>query len=201
MLLIVKGTALASFLFSAWSLNLGIHTIWLRYVLSVVVAYGAFLFLLWLWVLYYRGQLSSSIDRGDMVDLVDVANQVHPLRSQPSYLTDMNLPAEELPPHSTFDLDPDEWAVLLAIIAAVGSALLGSIYIIAIAPALFAELMLDGVLGVLLYHRMENIDQHFWIESAVMRTSFPFIWIALIFVVSGAIFQCYAPEAASIGGV
>ncbi len=205
MFVMVSGTALAGFLSSVLFLHLGIHTMWLRYGMSVVAAYIVFLLFLWLWVIYYHGKLSSSLDGGDLMDLADGVRQLLSSKSSNDPVTGINQLAEdpsgEFPFKSAFDLDPDEMVVLLVLLAAVGSAFIGSIYIIATAPALLAEMMLDGVLGVALYQRLQKIDQHYWLESAVMRTSFPFLWVLLFFTVTGAVLHWYAPEALSIGGV
>ena len=205
MFVMVSGTALAGFLSSVLLLRLGLHSMWLRYGLSVVIAYVVFLTFLWLWVIYYRGKISTSLDGGDLLDLTDGVCQLLSTTSPGDAVTGINQLAEDpsgdIPLKSAFDLDLDEMLVLLALLAAIGSAFVGSIYIIAIAPVLLAEMMLDGVLGVALYQRLQKIDQHYWLESAVMRTSFPFLWVICIFTITGAVLHWYAPEALSIGGV
>lgn len=205
MFVMVSGTALAGFLSSVLFLRLGLHSMWLRYGLSVVTAYGVFLTFLWFWVIYYRGKLSSSLDGGDLLDLTDGVCQLFSSKSSGDPVTGINQLAEDpggdIPLKSAFDLELDEMLVLLALLAAIGSAFVCSIYIIAIAPVLLAEMMLDGVLGVALYQRLKKIDQHYWLESAFTRTCFPFLWVLFFFIITGAVLHWYAPEALSIGGV
>lgn len=69
MVLIVSLTGAAGFLASATLRTLGVDALWLRYLLAVACAYGAFLGLLWVWLYVRRDDL---LDAGDVLDLVDV---------------------------------------------------------------------------------------------------------------------------------
>jgi len=69
MVLIVSLTGAAGFLASATLRTLGVDALWLRYLLAVAIAYGAFLVLLWAWLYVRRDDL---LDAGDVLDLVDV---------------------------------------------------------------------------------------------------------------------------------
>ncbi len=57
MTMMVAATGLAGFLFSAGMLHLGVHSLWLRYPLAVLFAYGVFLLLLRLWIYYWHRRL------------------------------------------------------------------------------------------------------------------------------------------------
>ena len=65
----------------------------------------------------------------------------------------------------------------------------------------FAEILLDSVLGVGLYRRLEHTDQRHWMTTAVSRTKELFFCSLAFFVIFGLICSRYAPEATSIGGV
>lgn len=69
MVLIVSLTGAAGFLASATLRKFGIDALWLRYLLAVVLAYGAFLVLLWVWLYVRRDDL---LDASDALDIVDV---------------------------------------------------------------------------------------------------------------------------------
>jgi hypothetical protein len=60
--LILTLTALAGFLTSFCLLHSGVHSMWLRYPLAILMAYGVFLVLLgvWLWLQPNRGSVSNS---------------------------------------------------------------------------------------------------------------------------------------------
>jgi hypothetical protein len=101
-----------------------------------------------------------------------------------------------------FDLDLGDGALVL-IAAAVGAALaLGAaIYVVYIAPVLFAELLLDAALAAGLYRRVRGIHGDHWVRSAVRRTIGPAIVAAVLLAVSGALMQSVYPGASSIGRV
>src|SRR5262249_10850639 len=54
MLGVVTASGAAGVLASATLLHLHLCSMWLRYPLSVTAGYGAFLLLIWLWIIYYR---------------------------------------------------------------------------------------------------------------------------------------------------
>lgn len=99
------------------------------------------------------------------------------------------------------DLDLDElWFLVLALIAICG-ALIASLYVVFIAPALLAEILVDGLLVTTLYKRMKNVEQRNWLRSALAKTWLPLTFVVLFFIVAGYFLQKAAPDAYSIGGV
>lgn len=199
MTLMVAVTGLAGFLASFAMLHLGLSRMWLRYGLAVAVAYLVFLGMVWLWVLHHRGHLNLDLSPVDALDGVDLVSSLGRVRSGAGG----SLPAEDPSPSvgGGLALDLDEAVVVLVVIAAVASALIASIYVISTAPALLGEVLVDGVLSVGLYRRLRRLDQRHWLESAMMRTGFPIVAVAVFFMIAGAVMQLYAPEAVSIGGV
>ena len=101
----------------------------------------------------------------------------------------------------SFDLDLDDgWWVLLAIVALLGAAI-AALYVVYIAPALLAEILLDGVLLAGLYERVKSIEHQHWLRSALRRTAVPAVIIVVFFAIAGYAMQRAAPEAHSIGEV
>lgn len=203
MFIILCGTALSGFLSSVVLVELGVHSMWLRYPLAVIGAYAAFLLFLWLWILYYRFQLQPSTETTEDDDPILLLDDYHTMpfpHHHHNYELERDTTNDSVSLES-LDFDCEDLFVLLAILIAIGSALTASIYFIITAPVLLAEMMLDGVLCMALYRRFQHIEQHFWIESALSRTIVPFLLVAIVFGITGGILQWYAPEAVTIGGI
>lgn len=90
-------------------------------------------------------------------------------------------------------------ALLIAALAAV--LLFAAVYLVYLAPALFAELLVDGALSASLYRRMRGLQTRHWLESAVRRTLVPFVVTAVSLGAIGYAFQWYAPDANTLGEV
>lgn len=99
----------------------------------------------------------------------------------------------------------DEGAIPLAIVllvaALVATLLLAALYVVYLAPALFAELLVDGALSASLYRRMRGLQTRHWLESAVRRTLVPFAITAIALAAVGYGLQWYAPQAHTLGDV
>ena len=89
---------------------------------------------------------------------------------------------------------------MLSLALAVGLAF-ASLYIVYIAPVLFAEVLVDGVLAYALFKHLKSEDRPFWLTSAVRSTLAPFALTAVFVSMSGLAMSWYAPEATSIGQV
>ena len=87
---------------------------------------------------------------------------------------------------------------LLAIGLAIGLAF-ASLYVVYLAPALFAELLFDGVLSYTLYRRLRNTDSSHWLSTAFRRTVLPFALTAVFVALVGAGLAAYAPGAQTLG--
>ena len=88
----------------------------------------------------------------------------------------------------------------LAIVFAVGLAV-ASLYIVYIAPLLFAEILVDAALSYALFRYLRGQDPEHWLASTFRRTAVPFAVTALFLCVTGAAMSAYAPGAKSIGQV
>lgn len=91
--------------------------------------------------------------------------------------------------------------IALLIVALAAGLFFASLYIVYLAPALFAELLVDGALSASLYRRMRGLQTRHWLESAVRRTALSFAVTALTLGAIGYAFQWYAPQAHTLGEV
>lgn len=102
----------------------------------------------------------------------------------------------------SLDLDLDEgavWLVPIAIIAAIVLSVV--IYVLCLAPTLFAELLLDAGLAAGLYRRLIRTEPQSWLRTAVRKTVVPALFVAGLLALAGTIMQGVYPDAASIGVV
>lgn len=211
---IVAATGCAGFFAAVLLLAVGIEQMWLRYGLAVVAAYLVFLGSVWLWLLAARKRSAPDFDAFDVVDLASADGAPSDSvvgggnfgggGADSSFgVADPRVTAEASVGGGGigFDLSSDELILLLAVLAAVVSALVAAAYLVVTAPTFFAEILLDGVLSVGLYRRLRRIQKRHWFESAIRRTAGPFLAVLMFFVIAGAMMQAYAPEARSIGGV
>jgi hypothetical protein len=188
MLLLVSATGLMGFATSGLLLAAGVRSMWLRYPLAAWVAYLCFLFFVWLWILYRRGRLNP--DPGDDLGLLpdDIATPVCPDPAPPS--GDADFPV---------GFDVDEGLPVLLVLLVAGSVLLASGYLVATAPTLLAELIVDGVMSAALYRRLRKPSEDGWLSTAVRRTIVPLIGLIVALAIAGAALAWYAPEATTLG--
>lgn len=101
-----------------------------------------------------------------------------------------------------FNLDGDEVVVVILVVAAVAAALVAAFWIIYQAPAILADVALNGALSAGLYKRLKAGNEgENWAFTAFKRTALPFAVVGILFSVTGHYLQAYAPEARSVGGV
>ncbi|WP_291020391.1 hypothetical protein [Hydrogenophaga sp.] len=219
--LLVALTGAAGLLASFLLLQAGLSAMWLRYPLALALAYLVFLALLWLWLRTRaedwladapagsgdggagasRGAASSgphepvSGGGGDFGGAGASAGFDAPASAPPG-------PIASGGSSSGFDVgDADEFALPLVVIALAIGLALSSFYVVYTAPALLAELLLDGVLAATLYRRLRGLSTRHWIETAVRRTALPFALTAVFLLLCGAAMAWYAPDARSLGEV
>jgi len=185
------------FLASYVLLHCHIYRMWVRYPLSVLVAWVAFLFFTRLWAEFERTYFSEAEDISRLLegrDPVEVRQRVK--ERDWSFLDWLDL--------SDLDLDPEGCLGVIAFIllgALIIAALGAIITIITAAPMLISEIFLDAILVSALYKRVRSLDQRWWISGAVRQTAKPVLLSALLLLIVGVVFHYYAPEARSIGGV
>ncbi|WP_251140438.1 hypothetical protein [Rhodoferax sp. U11-2br] len=194
----------------------GVESMTLRYPLALVCAYGMFLFLIWLWL---RTQAQDYLDLPNLSG--SSSNSGSGCSSEPlhsggggdfggggaSASFDGPGVAPVEPMEVDFDVsesvssvaDADELALpLMAVVLALGLAL-ASLYVIYIAPALLAEVLVDGAFSYALYRYVRGDDPAHWLATAVRRTVLPFLATGVFLMVLGAALSAYAPGAHSMG--
>ena len=216
MLLLVTVTGASGFFASYIVLHAGLLEMWLRYLVSLGIAYSMFLFLLWLW-------LRTKAE--DYADLPDFSGS-------PSFGTgDTGAPyvghggdfggggttaSFDAPSTGIVDVsdsgtsvgdalgsvaDADEFAIPLLVLVLAGALICSSIFMVYSAPALFAELLVDGVLSASLYRKLRGLETRHWFETALRRTLWPFVITAVMVSATGWGMALYAPGAHSIADV
>lgn len=92
-------------------------------------------------------------------------------------------------------LDGEGCFIPVLLVALIGAIVFAALTVIWSAPALFAELLLDGVLAAGLYRRLKHAPPAHWLETALRRTAWPFLATAVLVVGTGFILQNLAPQA------
>lgn len=220
--LILLLTGLAGFLASFVLLRLGIDAMWLRYPVAILIAYGVFLILLRVWL-----SLSRPRDFGlDIVDTtVDVVSEVSAdpgfsgggdfagggaggvWQESVSSVTCTRSVSTIASTNSSgsggsifnFDIDLDDAWIIIPVLLLLAAGVIAALYVVYIAPALLAEILLDGVLMAGLYKRVKSIEHRHWLRSAFRQTVVPAIVVVVFFTVAGLAMQMTAPDARSIG--
>ena len=231
MSLIVACTGAGGFVVSFLLLHLGVRRLALRYALAVAASYGIFLLLVRLWLAVQRRRLdlSPAGDAFD-ADLGGFRIGGGPGGSaSPSGFsggggsfggggasamfdggsTDAAVPSGSPAPSGgsgsgfslDLNLDGDDLVVVAVVVAVIAACVAASAYVIVTAPALFAEVLVDGTLSAGLYRHVKGLDEESWLEAAVRRTWIPFAVVALFFVAAGVVLHRVVPEAASIRDV
>jgi hypothetical protein len=187
--------------------------------LALLVAYVFFLFLLWLWL------RTNAEDYLDAPDISGVIPDIGSVSARPEiacghggtfdgggasgdYASSavsadeaMTNPFDSVGDSIGSVADADELAIPLAVIAlAIGMAL-ASLYVVYIAPLLFAELMVDGALSYALFRHLRGQDPQHWLASTFRRTAIPFLVTGVFLSAIGAAMAAYAPGAVSVGQV
>ncbi|HEV2914570.1 MAG TPA: hypothetical protein VGX92_14925 [Pyrinomonadaceae bacterium] len=227
--LILLLTGLAGFLASFSLLRLGLGWMWLRYPIAILFAYCVFLLLLRLWLSLQRSQHELPNPELDL-SAVEVNYSPLPSYNPDFKFSGGGGDAggggaggswggsslQAASPSSSassgggggggsfldnIDLDLEGgWLLIVALVAIIGG-LLAAFYVIYAAPALLAEILVDGVLLTGLYKQMKRIEQRHWLRSAVRRTLLPALLATIFFSIAGYALQRAVPEAHSIGEV
>lgn len=203
MLFLVMLTGVAALLASYGLLRGGFDSMALRYPVSVACAYAVFLLLLWLWLRtkaedYVDAPVDLPLPSGGGSRAAEHAEvfsggggQFGGGGASAKFDFSEPLPSPSFPGIELKGEGAGE---------AAGEALGGAVHVY-LAPALFAELLVDGALSASLYRRLRGLQTRHWLESAVRRTLLPFGITALVLSAVGYGFQSYAPEADSLGEV
>lgn len=197
MTLIVTLTGLVAAGLSFLLLRAGWESMWSRYSLAGLGAYGVFLLLLRLWLqlrhprqsvlreLDVRDGLDAGCDAGQIT--LDVLSSSEGPRSTGSEVA------------GSFDLE--ELGLLILAVVAAGLGLVVCGYVIWTAPALMAELLVDSFLMAGVYRGLRKQDPSHWWQGAFRKTWLSAAAVIFFFSVAGLALQAAVPEAHSIGAV
>ncbi|MCA1634044.1 MAG: hypothetical protein LC802_10095, partial [Acidobacteria bacterium] len=96
-------------------------------------------------------------------------------------------------------IDADEGCFFfVALLLLIVGGLLASLYVVYLAPALLAEILVDGLLVSGLYRRVKEPVPGNWLLGAVRRTLAPVLLTLVCFVAAGYLLNYIAPEARTI---
>jgi hypothetical protein len=225
--LVLLLTGLAGFLVSFSLLRFGMTRMWLRYPLAILIAYCVFLLLLRLWLFLQRPHLPDIPDLSGLDTIYNETSSYTEesfrfsggggdaggagaggdwgvsLSSSSSSVSVSSSgggsSSGEGSGGSLGGLDLDEGCAVVLVVVAVAGAFLASLYVVYVAPALLAEILVDGILVTGLYKKMKGIEQRHWLRAAVRKTLMPALITATLFSVAGWALQRAAPKAQSIG--
>jgi len=206
---------LSSFILLQW----GVGSMAMRYPLALVLAYLFFLFLIGLWL------RTNAQDHLELPDLLDGDARRPATEGIPQFESGAGgdfggggasasfdtasgsaadlaeTPIRSVGSSLSAAAEADELTVpLLAVALAVGLAM-ASLYVVYIAPVLFAEVLVDGALSYALFRYLRGHDPQHWLASTFRRTALPFAATALFLAGTGAAMSAYAPGAKSLGQV
>ena len=99
--------------------------------------------------------------------------------------------------------DDEGCLVVLAVVAlalAVVAGVMSAFYLVWVAPALLAEVLVDGLLVTGLYRKVRHVEGRHWLRTVVRRTLAPVALTLVFFTAAGYLMQRAAPGAHSIAG-
>ncbi len=196
---------LAGFLTSAGLLAAGLRAMAWRYGLAAVVGYGAFLGGLRLWLALHGRR------RPGLEDTVDASDLLSGPRAGPGAASEADAESRvgggggftgggaDVADAATA-LDEGATVVIpVVVVACIVVGLVGVVTVVIGAPALLAELLLDGVIAGAAYRRLRRVPVRHWLHGAVRRTWKPMLALGASLVLAGLVAQWLTPTADSIG--
>lgn len=209
-LIVLSG--LSAFLVSFALLRAGVHSMPLRYGLAGAAGYLAFLGFVRLWIVWNQTRpslLDVDVDPGRLVDAFDGGVSLPRGGGGPSFFaggrsggggasSSWGASGRSAGGSSWLDADDSLFFIILAFAAAVGS-LLTIFYVIYLAPALLAEVLVDAVIIATISKRVARADRRDWTATLIRRTCVPALLLISFLVVGGWALQRLAPDARSIG--
>jgi hypothetical protein len=209
MMLLVAVTGAVGLL-ASWALRLsGLAHMGVRYLFALALAYAAFLALLRIWM---RLRPSEHVDLPNL----DAPGGGHGPGgfdgggggfggggASGSYdsplVVDTGDAAGGLLDGLGGALDAEGCAIPLLLLAVLVAVVLAALTVVWSAPALFAELMLDGLLAAGLYRRLKQAALSHWLDTALRRTAWPFVATCVLVAGTGFVLQALVPQADTLG--
>lgn len=221
MSLLVGITGACGFAASYVLLHLGMLTMWSRYLAAFGVAYLAFLALLWLWL---RTKVEDYLDAADIasgdwggggcadgpsVELPGIRSGGGGDFSGGGATASFDTPADAASSSSGITdavgdavgsaADADELAIPLLVLLLALALAFSSLYMVYTAPALLAEVAVDGLFAAGLYRKLRGLEPQHWLQTAVKRTIIPFALTAVLVSGVGWGLGHFAPGAHTLG--
>jgi uncharacterized membrane protein YfcA len=181
-------TGFAGFLTSFFLLHLGVIRMWVRYPVVILISYVVFLLLLRIW-LWFRGRslvldvdppslnlsFPDDLTCGEGVGFSggDAGGGGAGGSWGDGISSSSSVSSSDTSSSTRFDpgLDLEEGClIVIAVIALIGG-FVACFYVIYVAPALLAEILVDGVLVAGLYRRVRKIEQRHWLLAAATHFS------------------------------
>ena len=214
MALIVALTGAAGFLASHLLRLAGIDAMLLRYPMAVLLAYGVFLLLMWIWIRWCWDNVLDGLSpdvgsgspspRGSAVESPwsGVGGRSGGGGASASWNESAPVIAGDAGELPLTGLAEDEAGLpllaILGIVALAATVLLASVWVVWSAPVLMAELLVDAAIAGGLYRRMQGMQQQGWWRVCVSHTIWPLLGLLVFFTVVGWLAQELAPGAVSL---
>lgn len=214
MALIVALTGAAGFLASHLLRLAGIDAMLLRYPMAVLLAYGVFLLLMWIWIRWRWDNVLDGLSpdlgsgspspRGSAVESPwsGVGGRSGGGGASASWNESAPVIAGDAGELPLTGLAEDEAGLpllaILGIVALAATVLLASVWVVWSAPVLMAELLVDAAIAGGLYRRMQGMQQQGWWRVCVSHTIWPLLGLLVFFTVVGWLAQELAPGAVSL---
>ncbi|MCO7468550.1 hypothetical protein NJG16_00520 [Stenotrophomonas maltophilia] len=208
MALIVVLTGAAGFLASHVLRLAGMDAMLLRYPLAVLMAYGVFLLLMWIWIRWrwdaVADGLGSGPGGGGSPGSPWSGGGGHSGGGGASASWGESAASSSTSADSTSLLDVADGEAglpllaVLGIIALVATVLLASVWVVWSAPVLMAELLVDAAIAGGLYKRMQGMQEQGWWRLCLSHTIWPLLGLLVFFAGLGWLAQELAPGAVSL---
>ena len=208
MAVIVVLTGAAGFLASHVLRLAGMDAMLLRYPLAVLIAYGAFLLLMWVWIRWrwdaVADGLGSAPGGGDSQASPWTGSGGHSGGGGASASWGEAAASSSASADSASLLDVADGEAglpllaILGIMALVATVLVASVWVVWSAPVLMAELLVDAAIAGGLYKRMQGMQAQGWWRLCLSHTIWPLLGLLVFFAGLGWLAQQLAPDAVSL---
>ena len=186
----------------------------LRYPMAVLLAYGVFLLLMWIWIRWRWDNVLDGLSadvgsgspspRGSAVESPwsGVGGRSGGGGASASWNESARVSGDDAGELPLTGLAEDEAGLpllaILGLVALVATVLLASVWIVWSAPVLMAELLVDAAIAGGLYRRMQGMQEQGWWRVCVTHTIWPLLGLLVFFTVVGSLAQELAPGAVSL---
>ena len=191
---LVSLAGMCGFIVSFALLSAGMTSMPIRYAISGLSGYVAFLALLGVYIAWKR-RLDADID---VADAPDVVRHVDPSLPSSDRGASDSWSASDTSSGSWLDGFDDLGWIVLALVAAVAG-LIAVASIVWAAPTLLAEVLVDALIVSSVSRHLADSERRDWTTMAIRRTWIPAAIVIIALVVGGWALQQAAPEATSIG--